>query len=107
MEWIIDLDVILGLSALALIGALSQAASTDSMSIKHIITGIIMSAFVLTLVWLALEDIQMNETLRLACAGVAGYSARYVLAAWNVIMNHLASDPIKVFSWIMKMVRRK
>ncbi|WP_394166002.1 hypothetical protein [Photobacterium piscicola] len=106
-DWLIELDLILGLSALALIGALSQAASTDSMTFKHVIAGVIMSTFVLTLVWLALANIEMNETLRLVCAGVAGYSAKYILAAWNIGMNHLANDPMKALTWILKMVKRK
>ncbi|HIF9333066.1 TPA: hypothetical protein ACX6RM_001313 [Photobacterium damselae] len=106
-DWLIELDLILALSALALIGALSQAASTNSMSIKNILAGVIMSTFVLSLVWLALENIEMDETLRLACAGIAGYSARYILAAWNIAMDHLATDPMKAVSWIIKVIRRK
>ncbi len=106
-DWLVELDIILGLAALSLIGALSQAASNDMMNFRYIITGVLMSTFVLTLAYLALENIQMDSTLRLVIAGIAGYSARYVLKAWNILMEHLANDPIKAFNWITKMVKRK
>lgn len=106
-DWLIELDVMLGLLALSLIAALSQAASNESMTLRYVVSGVVMSTFVLTLVYIALETIEMDNTIRLVLAGVAGYSARYILRAWNILMELLANDPIKAFSWIVKMVKRK
>ena len=106
-DWLIELDIMLGLAALSLIGALSQAASNDTMTLRYVIAGVVMSTFVLTLVYLALESIEMDNTIRLVLAGVAGYSARYILKAWNIIMELLANDPLKALNWIAKTVKRK
>ncbi|ANS86941.1 hypothetical protein VSVS12_03232 [Vibrio scophthalmi] len=106
-DWLVELDMMLGLSAMALLGALSQAASTESMNVRTIIAGVVMSTFVLALVYIGLESIEMDETLRLVLAGVAGYSARYILQAWNLIMERLAHNPIKMLSEIAKIWRGK
>ncbi|MBE8578702.1 hypothetical protein [Vibrio sp. OPT18] len=106
-DWLVDLDIMLGLSAMALLGALSQAASTENMNIRAILTGVVMSTFVLALVYIGLESVEMDSTLRLVLAGVAGYSAKYILQAWNIIMENIASNPIKTLSEIVKAWRGK
>ncbi|WP_367971619.1 hypothetical protein RJD38_21245 [Vibrio scophthalmi] len=106
-EWLVDLDVMLGLSAMALLGALSQAASTENMTMRAIIAGVVMSTFVLALVYIGLESVEMDSTLRLVLAGIAGYSARYILQAWNIIMERMANNPIKTLSEIVKVWRGK
>lgn len=107
MEALRELDLALGLFMLALLSALSQAASTDAISCKEICLGAVMSTFVLALVWLALKSVEMDETLRVVLAGIAGYSARYLLAAWNVIMSAVMKDPAYVIKAIMRYIRRQ
>ncbi|EMD1175043.1 hypothetical protein [Vibrio sp. Sgm 5] len=106
-DWLVELDIMLGLSAMALIGALSQAASTDTMTLRSILAGVVMSTFVLALVYIGLESIEMDSTLRLVLAGIAGYSARYILQGWNLLMEQLAKNPMKTISEVVRFLRGK
>lgn len=108
LELFRDIDFALGLFLLALLSALSQAASTaDAVTFKEVCLGVVMSTFVLSMVWLALKSVEMDETLRVVLAGVAGYSARYLLAAWNVIMSAIMKDPACAIRAILRHIRRQ
>ncbi|WP_108945613.1 hypothetical protein [Shewanella halifaxensis] len=106
-SWVVEVDLAIGLAVLALMSALSHSASSDEFTVKSIIAGVIMSTFVLALAWFALANSEVNETLRIVLAGVAGYSARYILAGWNIVMQQLANDPISAIKTLWKHWRNK